>query len=52
LSDGPQSLTLQSFREMMDALRVLAEPLGKRVQASRTPIPAGIEASVRQGVTA
>ena len=31
LSDGPQSLTLESFRSMMDGLRALAEPLGRVV---------------------
>src|SRR5204863_4909436 len=36
LSDGPQSLTLASFAEMMDALRTLAAPLGKKVQEPRT----------------
>ena len=31
LSDGPQSLTLESFASMMDGLRALAEPLGRQV---------------------
>ena len=31
LSDGPQSLTLESFSSMMDGLRTLAEPLGRVV---------------------
>jgi 3-deoxy-7-phosphoheptulonate synthase len=31
LSDGPQSLTLESFASMMDGLRALAEPLGRTV---------------------
>jgi 3-deoxy-7-phosphoheptulonate synthase len=35
LSDGPQSLTLENFAAMMDSLRGLAEPLGRRVQPAR-----------------
>jgi 3-deoxy-7-phosphoheptulonate synthase len=55
LSDGPQSLTLASFAEMMDGLRGLAEPLGKKVQSSRTltaptPITAAASMAARQGV--
>ena len=46
LSDGPQSLTLASFSDMMDGLRKLAEPQGKTVQDTQTPVPAGIRAGV------
>ena len=33
-SDGPQSLNLPNFADMMDALRALSGPLGRRVAAS------------------
>jgi 3-deoxy-7-phosphoheptulonate synthase len=47
LSDGPQSLTLESFRAMMDGLRGLSEPLGKVVAPSVTAVPAAFaEAAV------
>jgi 3-deoxy-7-phosphoheptulonate synthase len=47
LSDGPQSLTLESFRSMMDGLRTLSEPLGKVVAPSHTTVPAAFaEAAV------
>ena len=39
LSDGPQSLTLESFASMMDGLRALAEPLERKVAPSITRIP-------------
>jgi 3-deoxy-7-phosphoheptulonate synthase len=35
LSDGPQSLNLENFAGMMDALRALSAPLGRRVAPSR-----------------
>ncbi len=43
LSDGPQSLTLESFASMMDGLRTLAEPLERVVAPSTTPVPAAFE---------
>jgi 3-deoxy-7-phosphoheptulonate synthase len=43
LSDGPQSLTLESFRSMMDGLRALAEPLERVVAPGVTPVPAAFE---------
>jgi 3-deoxy-7-phosphoheptulonate synthase len=43
LSDGPQSLTLESFASMMDGLRTLAEPLGKVVAPAVTRVPAAFE---------
>jgi 3-deoxy-7-phosphoheptulonate synthase len=43
LSDGPQSLTLESFASMMDGLRTLGEPLGKVVAPSITPVPSAFE---------
>ena len=43
LSDGPQSLTLESFAGMMDGLRTLAEPLERVVAPARTPVPAAFE---------
>jgi 3-deoxy-7-phosphoheptulonate synthase len=40
LSDGPQSLTLESFANMMDGLRTLAEPLERVVAPATTRVPA------------
>ena len=41
LSDGPQSLTLESFASMMDGLRTLAEPLGRVVAPRSNDVAAG-----------
>src|SRR3954468_6069507 len=46
LSDGPQSLTLQSFADMMDKLRLLAEPLGRTVASKQKAVPVLKEVAV------
>jgi 3-deoxy-7-phosphoheptulonate synthase len=47
LSDGPQSLTLESFASMMDGLRALSEPLEKVVAPAVTRVPSAFaEAAV------
>ena len=43
-SDGPQSLTLENFADMMDALRTLAVPLGRRVTPATVELPAVVTA--------